>query len=85
VAVGLASSLSWDAVRYSDGTFVARTADLVAIGENRATLFRIALLADMLSSYLLFVPIALYLAARHEHVPIAIWPAWLGALLWTDR
>jgi hypothetical protein len=58
--VGLGSSLLWDAVRYDDGSFVESTADLVAIGRDRAGLFRIALLADA-AGYLLYLPLVVHL------------------------
>jgi hypothetical protein len=60
-AIGLASSLLWDAVRYRDGSFIAHPNDLVSIGADKAALFRVAMVADMFGSYLLFLPIVIFL------------------------
>jgi hypothetical protein len=49
----LLHGLPWDAVRYHNGRFVARPAELVAIGADKASLFRLALVADMFGDYLL--------------------------------
>ena len=73
VAVGWASlvlvvlhSVLWDVVRWEDGRLVARMADLVRAGPDKATLFRISLVADAVGSYLLLVPIALHLWHRYR-------------------
>ncbi len=49
-------AITWDMVRYRDGSFVADTSDLVKVGAADATLFRLSLLCDMLGSYLLLIP-----------------------------
>jgi hypothetical protein len=49
-------SITWDIVRYRDGSFVADISDLVKVGAPKAALFRVSLLCDMLGSYLLLVP-----------------------------
>ena len=62
--VGLLSSVLWDAVRYEDGRFIAHSADLVTIGAGKARLFQVAMAADMVGSYLLFLPLVIYLWRR---------------------
>lgn len=76
-AVGLASlalvvvhSLLWDAVRWDGETLEPRMADLVAVGATKATLFRLSLVADMVGSYLLLIPLALHLRARYRDAPL---------------
>jgi hypothetical protein len=51
----------WDVARYEGGSLLARPADLVTIGDGKAAIFRVSLVADMLGSYLMLVPAAVYL------------------------
>lgn len=62
--VGLTSSVLGDLVRYEGGGFIAHPADLVTIGADKAQLLRVAYVADMFGSYLLFIPIVVYLWHR---------------------
>lgn len=55
------SSVLADAARYRDGTFIASSADFVAIGVERASLMRLSAVADLLGTYLLFLPAAVFL------------------------
>lgn len=64
-------SLLWDAVRWDGETLEPRMADLVAVGATKATLFRLSLVADMVGSYLLPIPLALHLRARYRDQPSA--------------
>ena len=59
--IGLTGSVMGDVVRYRDGTFAAHSADLIAIGEGKVALFRLAAVADLLGSYLLLIPAAVLL------------------------
>lgn len=63
-AVGLASSVLGDVVRYRAGTFIAHPADVVTAGADKAQLSRLAHVADMFGAYLLFIPIVIYLWHR---------------------
>ena len=63
-------SLLWDAVRWNGEELTARMHDLVAVGEAKASLFRLSLVADMVGSYLLLLPLALHLRAVHRGRPL---------------
>ena len=86
--VGLASlvlvlvhSVLWDAVRWNGDELVPRMADLVAVGETKATLFRLSLVFDMVGSYLLLIPLALHLRRRYRDAPL-VDLATVGALVY---
>src|SRR5262245_60114002 len=59
-AILLVHGMRWDAVRFQDGHFIAHPAAIVTIGAHKASLFRIACVADMLN-YLLVIPAVAYL------------------------
>ena len=63
-------SLLWDAVRWDGDSLESRMADLVVIGPAKATLFRLSLVADMVGSYLLLIPLALHLRRRYADRPL---------------
>lgn len=54
----------WDVVRYREGGFIAASEDLVTVGTGKDDLFRVALLADMVGCYLLYLPAVVYLRER---------------------
>ncbi len=60
-ALVMIHSVTWDIARRQAGTFIADAGDLVTIGTGKADVFRLSLIADMLGSYLLMVPAALFL------------------------
>jgi hypothetical protein len=66
----LVHSLLWDAVRWDGDRLVARMSDLVHVGEDKASLFRLSLVADMVGSYLLLIPLALHLRSVHRDQPL---------------
>lgn len=74
-------SITWDAVRYEDGAFVADMADLVGVGADKAGLFRASLMLDMLGSYLPAIPIAIYLW-RSQRGGLALDVATVAALVY---
>ncbi len=76
-AVGVLSSVLWDAARYSSGSFVADTATMVDISANRAVIFRLSMVTDMLGSYLLYIPLVVFLrgALRPPATPAWQWDA----------
>lgn len=60
-ALVMISSLLGDAARYRDGAFIAHAADLVSVGAEKAALLRLSAVTDLLGSYLLFLPAAVFL------------------------
>jgi hypothetical protein len=71
--LSLTSSILLDLARLHDGNLVADSADIVRLGDGHAGLFRWSGLLDLLGSYLLFLPLAVYLRQRlHEAHPTAI-------------
>ena len=62
--LSLASSVLLDLARLDDGSLVGDSADIVRLGTDHEGLFRWSGLLDMLGSYLLFLPLAVYLRDR---------------------
>ena len=71
--LSLTSSVLLDLSRLDDGNLVADSVDIVALGPQHVALFRWTGLLDMLGSYLLFLPLAVYLRNRfHDAHPATI-------------
>jgi hypothetical protein len=62
--LSLASSVLLDLARLDDGSLVGDSADIVRLGTDHEGSFRWSGLVDMLGSYLLFLPLAVYLRDR---------------------
>jgi hypothetical protein len=71
--LSLSSSVLGDLARLDHGTLVGDSADVVRLGADHAGLFRWGGLLDMLGSYLLFLPLAVYLRNRfHDQHPTTV-------------
>jgi hypothetical protein len=71
--LSLASSILLDLARLDDGKLVGDAADIVRLGADHAGLFRWCGLVDMVGSYLLFLPLAVWLRNRfHDAHPTSV-------------
>ncbi len=71
-AISLTSSVLGDLARLDNGRLVGDSAHIVRLGADHAGFFRWAGLLDMVGTYLLFLPLAVYLRRRFRGVHAAI-------------